>query len=87
MSPIESNAAGKPAICAAEGGPLETVADGKTGLFFKPDIKSLIDAIGKSEKIRWNHKEIKKNAKRFDIDVFAKAMKGIVRDVIGEHTG
>ena len=44
--PVEAMAAGTPVIALAQGGPLETIIDGKTGLFFKdrtPD--SLIEAV------------------------------------------
>lgn len=37
MSPVESMAAGKPVIGVAEGGLLETVVDGETGLLLSPD--------------------------------------------------
>ena len=37
MSPVESMAAGKPCIGVAEGGLLETVLDGETGILLKPD--------------------------------------------------
>jgi glycosyltransferase involved in cell wall biosynthesis len=36
MSPVESMAAGKPVIGVAEGGLLETVVDGETGLLLRP---------------------------------------------------
>ena len=37
MSPVESMAAGKPVIGVAEGGLLETVIDGETGILLAPD--------------------------------------------------
>lgn len=37
MSPVESMAAGKPVIGVAEGGLLETVVDGETGVLLPPD--------------------------------------------------
>lgn len=38
MSPVESMAAGKPVIGVAEGGLLETVTDGETGILLGPEI-------------------------------------------------
>ena len=37
MSPVESMAAGKPVIGVKEGGLLETVVNGETGLLLNPD--------------------------------------------------
>ncbi len=47
MSPVESMAAGKPVIGVAEGGLLETVIDGETGLLLSSSlgVEDLIDAI------------------------------------------
>jgi glycosyltransferase involved in cell wall biosynthesis len=40
MSPVESMAAGKPVIGVAEGGLLETVLDGQTGILLHKDLRS-----------------------------------------------
>lgn len=47
MSPVESMAAGKPVIGVAEGGLLETVIDGETGLLLPadPTLEHLIEAV------------------------------------------
>jgi len=46
MSPVESMAAGKPIIGVAEGGLLETVRQGETGILIeKPDVDSVINAV------------------------------------------
>ncbi|MFC4161765.1 glycosyltransferase [Chitinimonas lacunae] len=47
MSPVESMAAGKPVIGVAEGGLLETVLDGETGLMLPadPTVEHLIEAV------------------------------------------
>ena len=47
MSPVESMAAGKPCIGVAEGGLLETVLDGETGLLLRPDftVDDLVEAV------------------------------------------
>jgi len=78
LSPIESHAAGKPAIVVREGGFLETV-NSQTGVFFSPNTNSLMNAIKKCEKKKWNHKLIQKSARQFDIKVFTKKMMKIVK--------
>ena len=46
MSPVESMAAGKPVIGVAEGGLLETVIDGETGILLPPALS--VDAVVKA---------------------------------------
>lgn len=45
MSPVESMAAGKPVIGAGEGGILETVLHGETGVLIEPDLERIIEAV------------------------------------------
>lgn len=47
MSPVESMAAGKPVIGVAEGGLLETIRDGETGLLIQPPpkVETIIKAV------------------------------------------
>lgn len=54
MSPVESMAAGKPVIGVAEGGLLETIVHGETGLLISPEVDKelLIDAINLMTKDR-----------------------------------
>ena len=49
FTPVESMSFGKPCIAAREGGLMESVVDGKTGLLISPDETSLIQAIEKFE--------------------------------------
>lgn len=80
LSAIECQAAGKPAITVREGGFVETVIENKTGLFFEPDPGSLISAIKKFNKTRWNKNAIKKNAKKYDISVFVEKIRKIIKE-------
>jgi glycosyltransferase involved in cell wall biosynthesis len=82
MVPLESNAAGKPCIAVREGGFLETIKEGKNGLFFNPDKKSLLTAIEKFEKMKWNYRYIKKKSMQYDIKVFSNKIRKIVLDTI-----
>lgn len=81
LSAIEAQAAGKPVLAVKEGGLTETV-NNKTGVFFEPDINSLKNAVEKMENMNWNRSEIRKNAARFDINIFIKNMKKIINDTI-----
>ncbi len=72
--PLEVQASGRPVIALARGGALETVVDGKTGLFFaEPTATSLNDAVSRFETSGMGkHCEAActANAHRFREDVF-----------------
>src|SRR3989344_9441989 len=70
---VEAQAAGTPVIAFAKGGAVDTVIDGKTGVFFhKQEVESLSSAIAKFEKMRFNRNTLVNNAKRFSKAVFKK---------------
>jgi len=75
ITPVEAQASGRPVIAFADGGALETVIDGTTGLFFKDNSKdALIEVIKKFIKLEDNFdsNKIVSNALRFDTDIFKK---------------
>ena len=82
LTPIESNAAAKPCIAVNEGGYIETVIPEKTGLFFSPSSDSLNKAIDKFSKSKFSKTVMKKNAEKYDIDVFAKNIQKIIRQTM-----
>ena len=84
ITPVEAQACGKPVIAYAAGGALETVVDGKTGVFFKDgNAESLRAALMASERITWNPDEIRKNAERFSEKEFLKNMIGFMEERMG----
>ena len=51
ITPLESMACGVPVIAFGEGGALDTVVDGKTGIYFKPQtVSALKEAIIQMER-------------------------------------
>jgi len=75
IAPLEAMASGRPVIAFGEGGALETVIEGKTGIFFKKqDDMHLKAAIEKYLETRksFNPEEIREHAKSFDEDSFEK---------------
>lgn len=63
---LEAQVAGAPVIAYKAGGALDTVIEGKTGVFFdKQSTESLKKAVEKFEKISFNQKDLIENAKRF----------------------
>jgi len=72
MAPLEANAAGRPVIAYRAGGAVETVVEGKTGVFFdQPDSRSLSTAIERFESMVWSQILLRRHAEKFDQNVFA----------------
>lgn len=84
MLNVEMMAYGTPVIAHRSGGALETVVEGKTGLFFdEPTPNSLEKVIRKFEKTYFDPKEIIKHANKFSKDRFIKEIKRTVQKYAG----
>lgn len=71
ITPVEAQACGKPVIAYRDGGALETVIEGETGVFFdQPEPASLIAAVEEFEEASWDPQRIRRNAERFSIERF-----------------
>jgi len=83
ITPLEAMASGRPVIAYGVGGAIETVVDGKTGLFFhEPTAESLAAAIRKSERVRWNAQLIRRRALEFDRPVFKRNLGKAITDCL-----
>lgn len=79
MVPLEANAFGKPVIAYKDAGYLETVIDGKTGVFFeKLSEESLVKAIKRTDETKFDTELIKKHAKTFSKERFKQEFKEFV---------
>ncbi len=77
IAPLEAQASGRPVIAYAAGGALETVVEGKTGLFFREQTpEALAEAVQEFERRagEFNPEDMRKNAKRFDVEIFRKKL-------------
>ncbi len=64
--PLEVMAAGRPVVAYRKGGALETVVEGKTGVFFDTQTpEALLQALDKLESQRFHPKEIQAHARQF----------------------
>jgi glycosyltransferase involved in cell wall biosynthesis len=71
MAPLEINAAGRPVVAYAAGGATETVIDGMNGVLFdEQTVDSLIGGLERMEEQDWDSAAIRRNARRYDIQVF-----------------
>ncbi len=72
---VEAQASGRPVIGYAAGGALETIQDGKTGVFFHEQTpESLNNAVDRFEKIQFDDKSIRQSSLRFSTAQFRKAI-------------
>lgn len=80
--PVEAMACGKPVIAFGKGGALETVIEGKTGLFFKElTPQSLLNCLKRFDKIDWDPKTIQQHALNFSTDHFIADIKKFFLDI------
>lgn len=78
--PVEAQAAGTPVIAFGQGGALETVKDGETGLFFDKQTEDcLCRAIEEFESRSWDCDKCCENAKRFSNAAFKNGMKKVIK--------
>jgi len=79
LTPVEAQACGRPVIAYGAGGALESVVDGKTGLFFeRQDKGSLIKAVQRFNSMSFDGNSIRENALKFDKEFFKKQIKEFV---------
>ncbi len=80
---IEAQMFGKPVIAYKEGGAVELVIEAKTGIFFQQQTKkSLIEALQKFEKTKFDSKACRKNAEKFSMDKFKQNFLSVVNKLI-----
>ncbi|KKU86834.1 MAG: glycosyltransferase [Candidatus Gottesmanbacteria bacterium GW2011_GWA2_47_9] len=81
MVPVEAMAAGVPVIALAQGGVVETVVDGETGVLFRePTVECLVEGIKRwedSKTGRWEQ-NCRKQAQKFSKERFKKELKAFV---------
>ena len=83
--PVEVQAGGCPVIALAQGGALETVRHGKTGLLYEDDsVEGLLDAIDQFEHKTFDPTTCRNNALRFDRPRFEKEITETIRRIVRE---
>lgn len=79
ITPVEAMSVGTPIISYKSGGVLETVVDGKTGLFFDElTVESLSKAVREFGRTKFDRKLIAEHAQKFSKDRFKKEIKQFV---------
>ncbi|WPR72270.1 glycosyltransferase [Flavobacterium sp. NG2] len=84
--PVEAQSCGTPVIALKKGGTLETVIEGKTGVFFNEQASKMIrEAVVEFQKINFDYKFIREHALQFSKDRFEKEMKSFIEKKYIEH--
>jgi glycosyltransferase involved in cell wall biosynthesis len=86
--PVEAQACGRPVICYGEGGALETVVDGRTGIHFRPQTEqALLDAVARLERHSWDTAAIRLQSLRFSREEFRRRMARVLEAVLAPARG
>jgi glycosyltransferase involved in cell wall biosynthesis len=86
LTPLEAQAAGRPAIAYAGGGALDTIIEGETGAFFRePTAKSLAETVRNFDHTKFDSVRIRQHALKFDTEVFKKQLAEFVERSAAEH--
>lgn len=86
IAPLEAMAAGRPVIAFRAGGAMETVVEGRTGLFFDESTpESLMDAIQRLDQFPIDSKRIRAHAETFDLEAFKHRLTMLVELRLAEH--
>jgi glycosyltransferase involved in cell wall biosynthesis len=84
ITPVEAMLTGTPVIAFRGGGYIESVVEGKTGVFFdKPTVDSLTKAVKKFEKMGIKSEDCIKQARKFSKERFTKEIRGFVNKCSG----
>ena len=84
--PLEVQASGRPVIAYAAGGALESVVNGKTGIFFHEQTKeALVGAVKKFLKMKFEPERIRKYAEKFENGIFREKMEKFVFKKLEEY--
>ena len=84
ITPVEAESLGTAVIAFASGGTLESVVDGKTGIFFSAlTLDSLSKAVEKFNELKLNKKDIVKQGSKFSESIF----KSKIKEFVKKHAG
>jgi glycosyltransferase involved in cell wall biosynthesis len=84
IAAVEAQASGRPVVAAAQGGALETVEDGTSGVLFGlGDVGALAEILGQTDFGRFDSAAIRASAERFSVEAFQSRMASIVARAAG----
>ncbi|TSC60699.1 MAG: group 1 glycosyl transferase [Candidatus Peregrinibacteria bacterium Greene0416_62] len=86
VAALEAQASGTPVIALGQGGALDTVIDGKTGIFFEEQsVDSITKAIDRFSVIAWSPKTIREHAEQFSEEIFRQKIRTVVKENVHRY--
>lgn len=86
--PLEAMACGKPVIAFAAGGALETVVEGKTGVYFdRQDPSALEAAVKRVEQMSFDAEGIRRHSLQFNRPLFKEKINRYIHEKVEEYPG
>jgi glycosyltransferase involved in cell wall biosynthesis len=83
LAPVEAMASGRPVIARRAGGVLDTVVEGRTGVFFDAaDPEALAAAVLRADELYWDPLAIQAQARRFGRPVFEARLRALLADAL-----
>lgn len=83
LSPLEAASFGRPAVVLRDGGYLDTVVDGVTGVFFdRPQADDIARGIEDAATRDWDTEKLTSHAARFGVDRFAARLREVVDGLV-----
>jgi glycosyltransferase involved in cell wall biosynthesis len=71
IAPVQAQAAGRPVIAYGAGGALDTVVEGRTGMFFRePTVEALAQSVRAFDPADFDPQDCRQNAERFSTQAF-----------------
>ncbi|MEX2659933.1 MAG: glycosyltransferase, partial [Acidimicrobiales bacterium] len=84
LVPIEANSAGRPAVCWARGGALETVVPGRTGILVEdPSASALAEGMASARRRAWDTAVLRAHAGLWSEEAFVSRLRRLVEDFPG----
>ena len=84
ITPLEAMALGTPVVALGEGGVLDSVIPGTTGIFFdRPEVDSLRDALTQVEARQWDGEALRRHAAKFSRQRFHEQFASAVSRLVG----
>lgn len=79
LAPLEAASFGHPTVALRDGGFLDTIDEGVTGVFFdSPEVEPIAAAVDEMRRIRWDDKLISAHADTFGVAGFTARLRAIV---------
>lgn len=88
VAALEAQASGTPVLAYGKGGALDTVAEGKTGIFFpEQTVESIGKALRSFEGISWDPQKIRRHAEQFSEEKFRGKIRRAVEEEMKKRYG